>query len=241
MNNNNLECICYCQSRMGGLPKSLRILAVVLTLLTLKTTASWAAIIFSENMGAPPSTTAIGLNAFQNSGTLTFSGSGDVRNTTVSDYTGASGGGNVFLTTAGTRNFVIASIDTTGYSGLTLSFGALKSTVASTMSELVLSYSIDGGSTYSPIAIPAQPTGTGTAVWRVISGIALPSAAEGISDLRLQWMNIAVSGPQFRLDDVKLEGIPAVVPEPSTWVAGALLALPFGVHGVRYLRKRKRA
>jgi hypothetical protein len=33
----------------------------------------------------------------------------------------------------------------------------------------------------------------------------------------------------------------AVVPEPSTFIAGALLALPFGAHGIRYLRHRKRA
>ncbi len=32
-----------------------------------------------------------------------------------------------------------------------------------------------------------------------------------------------------------------VVPEPSTFIAGALLGLPFGVQGVRYLRNRKRA
>lgn len=32
-----------------------------------------------------------------------------------------------------------------------------------------------------------------------------------------------------------------VVPEPSTFIGGALLALPFGVQGVRYLRNRKRA
>ncbi len=32
-----------------------------------------------------------------------------------------------------------------------------------------------------------------------------------------------------------------VVPEPSTFIAGALLALPFGVQGIRYLRNRKRA
>ncbi len=33
----------------------------------------------------------------------------------------------------------------------------------------------------------------------------------------------------------------AAVPEPSTFIAGALLALPFGVQGIRYLRNRKRA
>lgn len=30
----------------------------------------------------------------------------------------------------------------------------------------------------------------------------------------------------------------SAVPEPSTWIAGALLGLPFGLQGVRYFRKR---
>ena len=44
------------------------------------------------------------------------------------------------------------------------------------------------------------------------------------------------------IDDVQLNGIPsttASVPEPSTWVAGMLLILPFGVHGLRALQMRK--
>jgi hypothetical protein len=36
-------------------------------------------------------------------------------------------------------------------------------------------------------------------------------------------------------------GTISAVPEPTTFIAGALLALPFGVQGVRYLRNRKRA
>ena len=47
------------------------------------------------------------------------------------------------------------------------------------------------------------------------------------------------TGGTDRVDNFTVSG--AVVPEPSTWLAGALLALPFGVHGVRYLRNRKRA
>ena len=30
------------------------------------------------------------------------------------------------------------------------------------------------------------------------------------------------------------------IPEPSTFISGALLAIPFGLHGVRILRKRKK-
>lgn len=44
------------------------------------------------------------------------------------------------------------------------------------------------------------------------------------------------------IDDVQLnETLPptASVPEPSTWMAGMLLILPFGVHGLRALQMRK--
>ena len=40
------------------------------------------------------------------------------------------------------------------------------------------------------------------------------------------------------LDDVSLT---AAVPEPSTYLAGALLLLPFGLQGIRHLRSRKQA
>jgi hypothetical protein len=36
-----------------------------------------------------------------------------------------------------------------------------------------------------------------------------------------------------------VEGVP--VPEPSTFIAGALLAFPFGLQGFRYFRNRRRA
>ncbi len=43
------------------------------------------------------------------------------------------------------------------------------------------------------------------------------------------------------IDNVQLNLIPAStsVPEPSTWMAGMLLALPFGIHGLRALRMRQ--
>jgi len=209
-------------------------------LLVLSNAESSATLIFSENMGTPGGTTSVAANTFQNSSTLTYSGSGDVRITTPSSgYSAASGGGNVFLTGAGAMaNFIIGSINTVGYSGLVLSFGAFKSTTASAMSELRLSYSINGGSSYSALTIPAQATGTGTAVWRMISGISLPSDAAGVTDLRIQWVNSDLSGspdPQFRLDDVKLEA--TAVPEASTWYAGIGLTLGMLVTFVRRIRK----
>jgi hypothetical protein len=168
--------------------------------------------IFSENMGTPSVTTAIASNTFQN-GSLAFSGSGDVRNSTASTgYTGASGNGNVFLTNTIGRDFQISSINTTGWSSLLLAFGAHKSTTASSMSELVVEWSSDG-TTYNTLTFPAQPTGGGTAIWRLISGISLPAGAQ-TSNLRLRWRQ-TFTGPQFRIDDVTLSGVPPTPTTPS--------------------------
>jgi hypothetical protein len=167
---------------------------------------SHAAIIFSENMGTPSGTTAIASNTFQNSGTLTFGGTGDVRNTTTSTgYTGSSAGGNIFLTTGGTRDFTISAINTSAYAAGTLdiSFGALKSTTASNLSsDFTLAYSTNG-TTYTSILLPAQPTGAGTTGWRLMSLVdtALPIT----STLYLRWTNTSATN-QVRLDDVILQG-----------------------------------
>jgi len=95
------------------------------------------------------------------------------------------------------------------------------------MSELKLEYSIDGVS-YTVLTIPTQPTGTGTAVWRLISGIALPSNAEGISNLRLRWTNTSsgTGTPQFRIDDITLQG--TVVATPDISLSSPNPAVPAG-------------
>jgi hypothetical protein len=158
--------------------------------------------IFSENIGSPSGTTTIASNSFQTA--LTFSGTGDIRNTTTSSgYTGSSAGGNVFLTNSASKTFEISGISTTSYTSLILNFGALKSSTTSTMSELTLEYSTNGSS-YTTLTIPAQATGTGTASWRLIS-INLPVGTEAASNLRLRWTNTGTS-PQFRLDDISLTG-----------------------------------
>lgn len=161
---------------------------------------------FSENMGTPTGTTAIASNTFQNSA-LTFSGSGDVRNTSVSSgYTGASGGGNVLLTNTSGADFIISGINTSGWTNLSISFGAFKSTTASSMSELALEWSSDG-TTYNSISFPAQATGTGTAVWRLVTISSNLPAGASTSNLRLRWRQTS-STPQFRIDDVTLSGTP---------------------------------
>lgn len=158
--------------------------------------------IFSENMGGGSGTITIASNIFQNTN-LTFSGTADTRSTTPSTtYAGASGSRNVFLTNTSGINFQISAISTVGLFNLKLSFGAYKSTTASTMSELILEYSTDG-TTYTTISILTQPTGTGTASWRLISSISLPTATQNITNLRLRWRQTSTT-TQFRLDDIKL-------------------------------------
>jgi hypothetical protein len=156
---------------------------------------------------------------------LSFTGTGELRATSPSTgYTGASGAANVFLTNNGTANFQIAAIDTSLYqTTFTLSFGAFKSSIASDMSELALAYS-DDGTNYTSISIPAQPTGSGTAVWRLISlpNLTLPS----VGNLRLRWTNTSTT-PQFRVDDVMLEG--TAIPEPTAFLFGGLVCGAFGL------------
>ena len=157
--------------------------------------------IFSENMGSPSGTTTIASNTFQNSATLTYTGTGDVRSTGVSSgYTGASGSGNVFITSTVGINFEIANINTSGFSALALTFGEYKSTT-STSNLLVVEVSSDG-TTYTPLTY----TRADGAVWALISPTGtIPSTA----NLRIRFRNPATTH-QFRVDDVKLVGTPAV-------------------------------
>lgn len=63
--------------------------------------------------------------------------------------------------------------------------------------------------------------------------------------LWIRWIenNDASDDHGLAIDDFSIAATTSnvAVPEPSTYLAGLLLALPFGVHGVRYLRNQKRA
>lgn len=174
--------------------------------------------IFSENMGTPSGTTAIGSNIFQNSGALSFVGTGDVRSTTSSSgYTGASGGGSVFITQTANFFFEISGINTTAYSNLVLSFGHFKSTTAGS-NELAVEVSADGA-TYSPLSY-SRPTGSGTATWLLVTPTGtIPATA----NLRLRFRQTSTS-TQFRIDDVKLTGV-AATSTPSISASGSLSAV----------------
>jgi hypothetical protein len=185
-------------------------------------------IIFSESIGSVASTTTIAThetnNGFDNNA-FTMSGTADIRATTVSTgYTGASGNANVFFTSTSGLNFQISGISTVGYSNLSLTFGAYKSTNASDFSDFLLEFSSDG-TNYTNVAIPIQPTGTGTSNWRLIS-VNLPIGANNLANLRLRWKQNGTT-TQYRIDDIILESIPACVPDAQpTTQASSISATP---------------
>jgi hypothetical protein len=199
-------------SWLGKTCSQLRILPFVVTgMAGFATKSNAQTTIFSENMGIPTGTTAIATYAnntapatFQNKGSLTFTGTGDMRVTGVSStYPGFSGGGNVFLTSPGPREFQIAGINTSSFGSFTLSFGVSRSNVSQTLSELSLEYSSDG-TNYVAVTVPTQPAASGW-IKLTLENLSLPSTP----NLRLKWRNnstAASGGQQIRLDDVTLIG-----------------------------------
>lgn len=208
-------------------------LCIAAALIIIGETEVRAAVIFTETFGSIPSTTSLASHnsnsGFDNDG-YTFSGSVDVRSSMSSTvYTGASGGANVYFTNSGNPTFTIAGISTIGYSPGTvaISFGAFKTATASDMTDVTFEYS-SNGTTWTTIALPAQPTGSGTSSWRLIS---LSSAAIPItSTLSLRWTSTSVSS-NYRIDDVVLTA--NAIPEPA-----ALSLVMLGFSGL--LRRRRK-
>ncbi|REJ82829.1 MAG: hypothetical protein DWQ44_01560 [Bacteroidetes bacterium] len=160
-------------------------------------------LLYAENMGVPGATTNVNTyTGWQNNGILNFSSTSttnaDVRSTSVSSgYSGASGGGNVFLGTSTTlpRNFIISGINASNATNLTLTFGLRRETAVGS-ATIGVSVSTDGIN-YTPLTVPSTTTGTWTLVTATGS---IPSA----SNLRIKFEKSDTSS--FRIDDVKLSG-----------------------------------
>jgi hypothetical protein len=155
-----------------------------------------------ETMGTTATgTTAIASNTFALSGIgFTYTGSGEVRITTVSTgYAGASGGSNVFLTntTAG-RDFKISNINGQGTpcSSIDLSFGVFKNTAATPNNDLTFEYTTSS----NPTPVVTVVSITGGSAWSLKSFPGLPG---NINTLR--FINTTTTS-QFRIDDITLVG-----------------------------------
>jgi len=189
--------------------------SATLTLTIVAAAGGGSVTIFSENMGTSSGTTVISANVFQSTAPIVFTGTADVRSTTVSSgYAGASGARNVFITNAVGTSFTIAGINTSRYTNLSLSLGHFKSTTAGS-NELVIEVSPDG-TTFSPLAY-TRATGSGTAAWSLITPTGTIPATV---NLRIRFRQTS-SGPQFRIDDVVLKG-DAASAAPAISATGAL-------------------
>jgi len=156
---------------------------------------------YSENMGTPSGTTPIATNVFQNPSPITYSGTGDVRATSVSSgYNGASGGGNVFLNTA-TEYFQIDGLNSSAYNtaDIQLSFGYLVTPITAT--QLVVEQSTNAGATWTPITFTNNPNTSWNLV--TVTGGQIPSSAT----LSLRFTQPVTA--QMRLDDIKLSSVSA--------------------------------
>lgn len=167
----------------------------------LLTISSFGQTIYSENFGTPASTTLItAYTGWQASTPIAYSGSGDVRTSSASTgYVGASGSGNVFLTSTAGKNLIISGINTSTYtaSDIQLSFGYLTSVAAT---QLVVEKSTDG-TTWAPITF----TNNANTSWNLVTipGGQIPAS----TTLSLRFTQPATA--QMRIDDVKLAAVSA--------------------------------
>ncbi len=168
---------------------------------------SFGQTIFSENMGTPTATTLIPAYitgtapaTFQNGTPIVYSGTADVRTSTPSTYTGASGGGNVWLAGVAVATpplpnkfFQIDGINSSAYStaNIQLSFGYLTSPITSL---LVVEYSTNG-TTWTPITFTNNTTTAWTYV--TVPGGILPAS----TTLSLRFTGTTTG---IRVDDVKV-------------------------------------
>lgn len=169
-------------------------------------TLSFAQTFYSENFGTPTGntlfpayTTGTAPATFQNSGAITYTGTGDVRTSAASSgYTGASGNGNVFLTSTAGRFLQINGLNSSAYlqADLQLSFG--HSTGNTALAQLVVEVSTNG-TVWTPLTFPQNAT----TAWNLITiaGGQIPSSAT----LSIRFTQPSTA--QMRIDDVKLASV----------------------------------
>ncbi len=190
---------------------------------------TFAQTFYSENFGTPTGntlfpayTTGTAPATFQNASPILYTGTGDVRTSTASTgYTGASGSGNVFLTSTAGRFLQIDGLNSSAYSSadLQLSFGHLTNNI--TLAQLVVEVSTNG-TTWTPLTFTQNPTSN---VWTLVTIGAgqIPSSAT----LSLRFTQSATA--QMRLDDNKLSSVSAsctlALGTPTTLCDASTLAL----------------
>lgn len=156
--------------------------------------------LYSENFGIGSSSnpTFTNYTGYQNSTPILYSGTGDIRTTNpsaTSAYAGASGAANGMIN-ASNEILLIEGINTSGKSGLVLSFGQRKGASAAN-NELTVEVSEDG-TTWLPLAY-TRPTGSGTSNWALVTPTGTIPAT---TNLRIRFTG--TDGTEWRIDDIKI-------------------------------------
>lgn len=155
--------------------------------------------ILSENFGTPTATTSFSsYTTYQSTSPITFSGTGSVRSSSASSgYTGASGGGNAYLGTTGTAQYLqISGLNTSSYTpaNINFTFGYWSFTVPTT--QMILQYSTDG-TIWTNIAF----LNNSVAGWNLVT---IPNGTlPASSTLSLKFTQPGTTD-QFRIDDIKI-------------------------------------
>ncbi|NBR24472.1 MAG: hypothetical protein EBU08_12015, partial [Micrococcales bacterium] len=126
--------------------------------------------------------------------------------------TGASAGGNVFLTsTSGQYGFAIEGINASAYTSLSLQFGYRKES-ATVLPTLTVDYW--NGTAWVNIPFTFSQTATAAVAWYQSPAISIPVAGQ-INGLKLRWLKAGTAST--RLDDITLTGF---LPVPTVTVTG---------------------
>lgn len=180
----------------------------IFTILVLSVAFFSNAQIYSENFGttaptATPYPTVSAFTGYQNSSPITYAGTAEIRQSTASNYTGASGVDNVFFqTTVSNPTLTISGINTSSVnsSNLEMSLGHYKGNNASSnelkieVADLTVTTPVWTQLNYS------RATGTGTSAWMVI----IPSGTiPSTTNLGVRFTN-TITSTNFRIDDLKI-------------------------------------
>lgn len=148
-------------------------------------------------------------NCYRENNNATFNGSGTINNAvstaTSEDYENPSNNNNVFLSNLD-KVLVINGIDASTYDDIVLSFGLRKNNVNADGSNLKVEVSENGGTNWTMLNF-ALPTTDTSNTWKLVT---LETGISKSSNLALRFTNISTDEPvdRFRLDDIRLSGIP---------------------------------
>jgi len=172
---------------------------ILFLLVSLTAVSSFGQVILSENFGIPTATTAIAsYTTYQSTSPIIFSGTGSVRSSSSSSgYTGASAGGNAYLGTTGTAQYLqISGINTSAFTpaNINFTFGYWSYSIPTT--QMTLQYSTDG-TNWTNIAFLNNTV----AGWNLVT---IPNGTlPASSTLSLKFTQPGTTD-QFRIDDIKI-------------------------------------